>query len=198
LIDDIIIYEPKRFIGGENEAEKRQMGIDWINQKEKFSHFIMLDCDEYYQKKCFRNAQKCIINNHINGSVIHLTTYFKKPTLKIEGFDNYYVPFIHRLKPDSCCGTSVSYPYKVDPTRRINEKNVRLFSPNMIYMHHYSYVRANIHRKINNSSARYNLENTTIIDDYKNARAGYYLSNIYNKTLIAVENIFNINIDAEN
>jgi hypothetical protein len=117
-------------------------------------------------------------------------TYFKSPRYKLNKEEGYYVPFIHLLRHDTITG-AFRYPFHVDPTRKINETKVVLLDT---HMHHFSWVRKDIHRKINNSSAKKNILRGTLLKDYQNIDSnpeGYYLKD-YERTIILVENIFNI------
>jgi hypothetical protein len=62
-------------------------------------------------------------------------------------------------------------------------------------MHHFSYVRKNIERKINNSSARANILKSKLLEDYNNPEVGpgFYVQD-FKQRLIEVPNYFNINI----
>ena len=182
-------YEPNLNISGaENETNKRNKGLE-IAKHHNCSHFLHLDCDEYYEN--FAEAKQKFIDSGANGSVCKILTYFKKPTLRLENEDNYYVPFIHELIEITTAGNQ-DYPFYVDPTRKINEQNVVLLD---IYMHHFSWIRNNIERKFRNSSAKANIEKSDLLKDYYSdeTKSGYFLKD-YGQKLIEVENLFNINI----
>lgn len=174
-------------LGMKNEIAKRNIGIEMAKHL-RCTHFILMDTDEYYDDfgYCVKLFDQC---GH-RGSVCKLLTYFRHPTLRFENPDNYYVPFIHELNDNSITGNK-SYPFYVDPTRRINEIDVVELP---IYMHHFSYVRENIDRKLMNSSARNNI--IKIIDqikfDYENASPGFVVKSYNNQKLITVDNKFNI------
>lgn len=182
-------YEPQINKGGAwNEIQKRNIGLE-IAKENNCTHFLHLDCDEYYEN--FSEAKKQFIDSGAKGSVCKILTYFKKPTLRLENEDNYYVPFIHELKPDTIAGNT-EYPFYVDPTRKINESNVVLLH---VYMHHFSWIRKDIERKVRNSSAKANIEKSDLIKDYYSdeTKACYFLKD-YGQKLIEVENLFGINI----
>lgn len=120
-----------------------------------------------------------------HGSVCKMWTYFKKPTWRLENPENYYVPFIHRLTINTFVGPQ--YPFYVDRTRRVNQMDV-VELPFM--MHHYSWVRKDINRKVRNSSAK-NLSQH--LDEYNTAEVGRRLR-MYDQKLIEVPNYFNIDL----
>ena len=62
---------------------------------------------------------------------------------------------------------------------------------NEITMHHYSWLRKDYGKKIRNSTARANIEKSTIVQDLRLAKDGYFC-NFYGKKLYTVENRFNL------
>jgi hypothetical protein len=192
-LDKVIFhkYEPKLRTGFKNEINKRQKGIE-IAKQNNCTHFLHLDCDEYYDSQQFENAKLYCASNNIKGSVCKMWTYFKDPTFRLETPEGYHVPFIHELKTHTRTGHK-DYPFYVDPTRRINETNV-IELP--IMMHHFSWVRNDIYRKVNNSSAKSSLTKGTLLKDYYstnlwNSPEGYYIKD-FDKRITLVENKFNV------
>lgn len=184
----IIKYDPILEANGTyNERRKRNLGLD-IAREEKCTHFLHMDCDEYYED--FWKAKRDFRHSGAKGSVCELLTYFKLPTYRFENVDNYFVPFIHQLRNDTFAGQFSIYPFYVDPTRNINEKDVVKLESKM---HHFSWVRKNIERKVRNSSA--NLGNSQLLQNYNSPelKPGYYV-NDYHQKLIEVPNLFNIQI----
>jgi hypothetical protein len=174
-----------------NETQKRNAGIE-MARLSNCTHFLHLDCDEYYED--FAAAKQSYIDSGAYGSVVRLHTYFREPTWRLDVPENYFVPFIHKLSPYTIAGQR-GYPFHVDPTRRINEKNVVELP---VFMHHFSWVRQNIRRKAENSSARMNIEKGTILEDYDKLAhmdnpEGFYIRD-YDRHITQVENIFNIEI----
>lgn len=157
--------KPTSGTGFSNEAAKRNLGI---REARGFgaTHFMFMDCDEYYFD--FPRAKNIYIESGSAGSVCYILTYFRNPTLRHQGRDNYYVPFIHRLKYNTVTGVP-NYPFYVDPTRRINESDVALLD---VDMHHYSWVRKDIMRKVRNSSAKKHIERSNHIELYHTATEG--------------------------
>lgn len=190
--DNVVLhrYSPVIGSGAYNEKQKRNIGIE-IAALNHCTNFLHIDVDEYYEN--FGEAKQLYFNSGHDGSVCELFTYFKKPTLRFENADKYFVPFIHRLSHNTVAGDNrIQYPFHVDPTRRINTNDVVKLP---VFMHHFSYVRKDINRKLNNSSARNNFRHIqhVIMEDYENAAPGYYCKS-YHDRLIEVENKFNIQI----
>lgn len=184
----LIKYYPTQMAGQWNEIQKRNLGLD-AAKKNGCTHFIHLDTDEYYEN--FSSAKKLYVESGAEGSACRIFTYFKLPTLRFETEDGYFVPFIHKLLPETMAGNR-DYPFYVDRTRKINCKNVVLLP---IHMHHFSWIRKDIERKCRNSSAKNNISKGTMLSDYHNngVKEGFYVKD-YDKELINVENIFNIHI----
>ncbi len=171
--------------GTDNETKKRNIGLR-IAKECGATHFFFQDCDEMYSD--FSGAVDQYAGAGKEGSVCPIYTYFKLPTLRFEFPDNYYVPFVHKLTPITTAGMQ-EYPYYVDPTRRVNCKDVALLSEPM---HHFSYVRRDIVRKCRNSSARNNILKSGILEDYANAAPGRMVKDIFNQKLVEVPNKFGI------
>lgn len=184
-------YIPIQGIGGaSNERAKRNLGIKMAQELE-CTHFFHIDVDEYYED--FKTAKQLYLDSGRNGSACKLYTYFKDPTLRFENPDNYYVPFIHKLTPETTSGMVREYPFYVDPTRRINETDVVELP---IFMHHFSWVRRDIMRKVRNSSAKFNIERTTLVADYLSEATteGTLVRDYQNMRLVRVPNQFNIQL----
>jgi hypothetical protein len=187
----VLKYTPAFNAGAINETNKRNLGLE-VAKAEGCTHFLHMDTDEYYTD--FGKAKREYMRSGLNGSVCKIFTYFKKPEWRCDREDGYFVPFIHKLKPDSRCGR-YPYPFHVDPTRKVNETDVVLLDT---HMHHMSWVRANIERKCRNSSAKVNIERGTLLKDYydpelERSPDGFYIRD-WDRKITIVPNIFNIRI----
>jgi hypothetical protein len=112
-----VFYEPElQFGGGFNERTKRNLGIS-VARAHGATHFFHIDCDEFWED--FGQAKQMYENCGAAGSVCKMYTYFKHPTLRLENPDNYWVPFIHKMRDDTIAGFG-NYPFYVDPTRGVN------------------------------------------------------------------------------
>lgn len=186
-----------------NETLKRNYGLDEA-RRFGFTHFIMMDADEFYDPTEFLNEKKRIEENDLLGLVCRVKCYFKSPTLTI-GYDTTLVPFIHKITPGLRFEFNKNYPFawttlngvafterkqiRIDPTRSMNINSGVGWSD--ITMHHYSWVRSDIKKKIRNSTARMNIERSSIVKDYLNASPGYYCE-FYGKTLEETPNVFGL------
>lgn len=174
----------------DNETRKRNFGLEKARQL-GYTHFITADVDEFYEPE----KVKAFHVEH-RGTVVRSKVYFKSPTLTI-GYDTTLVPFIHTLTPSLQHVFNKQYPFafegraiRIDPTRMMNiTRDVVLLED--IVCQHYSYVRKDISLKIRNSTARTNIDRSTILEDLKNAAPGYFCG-FYQKTLQACDNPFGI------
>lgn len=189
----LYLYNPNlSILGMANEKIKRNIGLD-IAKSERCTHWFMNDVDEIYEN--FSKSKLQYVNSGCRGSVCQMFTYFKKPTLRLDGIEGYFIPFIHELDKDTAVG-NYPYPKYCDPTRRVfsdipfKDSDIILINEKV---HHFSWVRRDISLKINNSSARANIAKGKIADDYNNPNIGhgFYIRD-YGMKLIEVENLFNI------
>lgn len=181
------------------ETTKRNVGLQ-AAREHGYTHIITMDGDEFYTPSDLLNARNIIeADTSLNGIVVKSQVYFKRPDLTI-GLDTTLVPFIHKITPTLTYQMNRKYPYawvdnviRIDPTRQFNITSGVMMSKNII-MHHYSYVRKDLEIKIRNSSARGNIENSTIREDWANAKEGYFCK-FYGKTLTKCPNLFDLPLD---
>lgn len=188
----LLKYYPDQKLGGmQNECLKRNLGMR-VALRKGCTHYLHIDCDEFYED--FSLAKDMYLNAGHAGSVCRMETYFKKPTLKLDKPEDYFVPFIHELKPGTVVGDMTwwnpKYPFYVDPTRHANMTDVVELP---IFMHHYSWVRKDIGRKIRNSSANQNILNGTLHKDYdcSDVMPGFYVRD-YQRKLVEAPDLFNL------
>lgn len=191
---EIYLREPQVKNPSDSETDKRNYGL----QKAKelgYTHFLMMDADEFYEPEPFLKEKERFLNENLNGLVCASQVYFKSPKLTI-GLDTTRVTFIHKITPSLKFEFNRSFPYafhmgeiRIDPTRQLNINSGVEWSN--IIMHHYSYVRKDFEKKIRNSTARANIERSTIRQDLALAKEGYFC-NFYQKTLFRATVDFNI------
>lgn len=165
------------------ECKKRNMMLDAL-EKAGCSHSIVIDSDEFYDYEDFKRGKE-LIDSHDN---IHITYcqyvnyYNDYDRILLYPFDAY-VPFItesqYRYKFDTQDFTMAS-----DPTRRYQitmsdgqKKEFQLLNWNTVHMHHLSWIRKNIEKKLDNWSAKRYFENVEglrerILDRYYNWEVG--------------------------
>jgi hypothetical protein len=187
-------YKPNMFRNpGQHERNKRNIGLT-IARDYECTHFLHMDCDEYYMD--FVQLKSKYIASGSWKSVCNIHSYFKLPTLRLENLDNYFVPFIHLLRDDTIAGNTSQREYGayVDPTRTINGLNTNDAPPVIGTMHHFTWIRNDIMRKVRNSTAVNNIMKSNLIDDYNSpfTSKGTILKDYNNQKLISVPDHFNI------
>lgn len=204
LSHELIEYDKTHYVNWEprkgrpphdNETEKRNYGL-MAAIEFGASHILMCDVDEFYLTEDFNLEKERLYSSNLNGFVCGLRCYFGSPTLTI-GSEPTRVPFIMKVDRNTRFGFFKNFPFayersgipRIDPTRRLNIYGGVEWSD--VTMHHFSYVRRDISLKIDNSSARNNLLKSTVIDDFNNAKEGYFCK-YYQKTLIKCGNIFGL------
>lgn len=178
----------------QNERQKRQIGLNWA-LKLACTHYLFIDNDEYYERDAFARAKSDIETGGYDASACRMHSYFAKPIYRLEPIENYWVPFIGRLKPD--LKAWARFPVHVDPTRGAGPiERCYLFAEGDLMMHHYSYVRKDMRRKLRNSSAARNFGNINqLTKQIENWKPGFPLPNFLNHGVVEVPNLFSISID---
>lgn len=126
----------------EFERRKRQLGLTHC-LRQKCTHFLGMDVDEFYDGKEFSQAKLQILKNGWDRTAVRFINYVKVPTLH-RGYDSSRVPFICRLTSAATMGRS--FFVRCDPTRGINNggKKHHEFSTALIKMHHMETVRRDL------------------------------------------------------
>lgn len=185
-------YHPDLTISPQhNELKKRTVGLEMARDM-GCTHFLMMDNDEYYDTGDFAKARQQIAYEAYDTTACRLFTYYQQPTYRLEPMEGYYVPFICRLKPETRLG--FEFPVLADPTRRVQPAGkFYAFEPTELVMHHYSYVRNDLGRKLRNSSARRNLDNLEEkLAEHKTWQPGEPPVFFPNYTITTTNNLFNI------
>lgn len=201
LVDKIICYNTDLSSSPHfNELTKRNIGLNSCRDID-CSHMVMMDSDEFYIDSQLYDSKKLIENNDIDYSACRMFTYFKEPIYRIVPPEKYFVPFIHKIYNESEYILHHSYPVLVDPTRRLRGPYNKFhnFDMNEIVMHHYSFVRKDIRKKLTNSSAKCNIKNIEyyikLFNNWKPGQKNFHPANPKEfRDIEIVENIFDINI----
>lgn len=192
-----IPFEPdQRLPAQKNERAKRNFGLN-LARSAGATHFLNLDADEFYEPSEFLKEKERILKHDIAGAVCRTKVYFKRPDLTI-GYDTTLVPFIHKISPSLCFTWNPRYPYafegvkreiRIDPTRQMNPTFGIEWSE--ITMHHMSQVRPDIEKKIRNSTARFNIEGSSLVTDFELAKPGYFCE-FYGRHLEPCSDLFGL------
>jgi len=166
LYDDIVLFEPSFSLKPQkNETNKRNLGLSYA-RKNKCTHFMSIDCDEFYDIDQFENAKRVIIENNYKSTSCELVNYYHSSKYQIVAHKQY-VPFIFKITIFKKHKFAKPFPVYVDPTRVISDNNFYCFKSKELIMHHMSYVRKDyesIKNKLDNSPNK-NLY-TDVLDEY--------------------------------
>jgi len=158
LVDDLYMFENNNAIAiHQNQINKRNLGIE-LAKKAGCSHYMTVDCDEFYVTSEFQMLLEFHRKNPELISYLPLDAYYKdtkymiNPVGYMDGdlYVSGFFPVNYKLE--------MNYPLgiKVDPTRKVGAdvSLIRLFKKYDIKMHHLSYVRADIFQKVNNAPSK--------------------------------------------
>lgn len=139
LFDEIICFEPIFSLSPPiNETNKRNLGLELCKQND-CTHYMSIDCDEFYRVEQFINAKNKIIKNNYESTACELVNYFHNASNQMIEHKQY-VPFITKI-------TEINHEYRanfivtIDPTRIVPNKNQFCFHKDFLLMHHMSCVR---------------------------------------------------------
>lgn len=158
LIDDLEIFENDFSIPiHQNQLNKRNRGIE-IAKMRGCTHYMTVDCDEFYVPSEFKMMVDYHRENPELITYLPLVAYYKNTNYLINSSTymdgDLYVSGFFPVEYSLVMNHPLAI--KVDPTRKIGVDNslVRLFNMNEIKMHHLSYVRADLHQKVNNAPSK--------------------------------------------
>jgi hypothetical protein len=153
LVDEIFEYRPKVNKGGHhNEITKRNIGVS-LSLGEGCTHHMSMDSDEYYLLDEFKYMKKVVLEGNYDSSACQLQTYYKEPSYRLDPPEDYYVSLLYKIDNNSEYKMGSRLPVLVDPTRCMEPGNCKVFKRDEIEMHHLSYIRKDIRKKLQNSSA---------------------------------------------
>lgn len=184
LIDSVIWFEPEKFYEDDKvsgprliETDKRNFILDYLEFAEHCSHGLIIDSDEFYDREDFKRSK-----DYINSSPeIHVTycqyiNYYRDYKHLLVWPYYCYVPFISEISFRFNFKNG-SFDKPSDPTRRYllegNNKIYHLMPYTMVKMHHLSWIRKDITRKIDSWSSKQLFANVrglkeAIIERYTN------------------------------
>mgnify|MGYP005995399967 CR=1 FL=1 len=205
LVDEVYHYEPEILMKGnevdfesgwKNEICKRNIGLE-LCRENGCDYYMTLDCDELYDHKEFDYAFNEVIKNDHDTSFSLLRTFYKDAEHELSPPEKHYQPFIYKIREGVYFEFNDKYPVFVDGTKRMETFNPRIFKRDEIEQYHYAYVRNNIRRKVENSSAQTNKQmKESVIFHYDNWKSGdvAYMIGLQMYNLVKVKNKFGIKI----
>jgi len=170
LIDELFEYNPRINNGGHfNEITKRNIGLS-LSEGFGCTHHMGMDSDEFYTDEQFKYMKKIMDEGDWDSSACQMSTYYKESIYQLDPKEEYYVTLPFKIKQGKEFIMGHPFPVLVDPTRRVEPGNCRIFTRDEIEMHHMSFVRKNLSVKLNNSSAKSSFSEKIplIVDHYSN------------------------------
>lgn len=139
----------------ENERRKLQRMLEFAKSRGA-THWILLAADHFYTTQEFKRMKEKTEKMDIDVTLTKMYTYYKKPTWRLDGIEDYYMPFICKLNSDTKVVKENKYPFRVDPSVRVDADTFHAFDQSDIMLHHYSMVRTDIEGKFRNAAAGQN------------------------------------------
>lgn len=187
-IDEIIWFEPEDFHIDKGKAaprmietDKRNFVLDYLEFVKNCSHSLIIDSDEFYDHDDFKRAID-IINTHndIHVTYCQYVNYYRDYRHTLIWPFLAYVPFITESKYRFSFANG-SFDKPSDPTRRYYladaNSTYHIMPYEVIKMHHLSWIRLDITKKIKSWSAKKYFEDVqgleeAILDRYYNYKEG--------------------------
>ncbi len=176
LIDQLYLYTPDRAnTGGEISSIKRNIGLELCRQHGCNYHMSM-DADEFYTDKQFIFMKEEMLRGDYGTGYCRQIQYYKDAIYVLKSPERNYVPTIEKITPNTKYVYYIPCPVDVSPERKTNnvaenELPYRIFKRSECEMHHMTFIRKDIAKKIRNSSLdkAFSSElSNKVADHYKN------------------------------
>lgn len=197
LADELVLYEPDLKLSTKsNELRIRNLGLQ-KSRDAGCTHHISADADEFYVPEQLEYAMRVMEDGGFDSSLVLNETYYKQPTWLIRPNQGFLVSLIHPVGVEY--DNKADFHNGIDETRRLTSKaKCRQFSPEEFVVHHMSYVRKNLHRKmLNNSNGFLQFDLTkflAVYDKYELGGRVMTIPDFRNRKTVEVPNRFNITI----
>ena len=197
LIDELLFFEPDLSLPpGINETNKRNVGLE-AARRAGCKYFLTLDADEFFEAEPFREALDYVMRNSITHSACNQVGYTDIDCRKSLPAD-WFVPFAYRISRGEKFVHNAfgETPWLIDPTKKIPiTSESRICFIGQVIMHHYSGVRKNLDRKIENSSASLTPQMTQANKDRAEQGRREVESGLLSGNYVKVPNRFGIRIE---
>jgi len=169
LIDQAIFFEPNLSKSPkENELQLRNIGLQ-ASRDHNCTHHISFDVDEFILSDQLKYAKETFGDN--DYSIIENLYYYKRPTWQMTPVKNNQVSFIHPVTAEY--SMIRKYPYRIEITRRVTPHDkCRVYMQDECVMHHMTYVRKNMEKKLRNSVTGYLYKIDKFVDDFNKYQLG--------------------------
>lgn len=175
------------------ETDKRNFILDYLENTAKCSHSLVIDSDEFYDKEDFEYAKNLLDKDEsARVSYCQYINYYRDYSHVLVWPFLAYVPFItessFRFHFENGTFTLPS-----DPTRRyVTDSSVtpKVLAFDIIKMHHLSWIRIDIEKKLHNWSAKRYFQK----DELHNAILNRYYNYVDGQNAIITFNVPNYNV----
>ena len=175
------------------ETDKRNFILDYLENTAKCSHSLVIDSDEFYDKEDFEYAKNLLDKDEsARVSYCQYINYYRDYSHALVWPFLAYVPFItessFRFHFENGTFTLPS-----DPTRRyVTDSSVtpKILAFDIIKMHHLSWIRIDIEKKLHNWSAKRYFQK----DELHNAILNRYYNYVDGQNAIITFNVPNYNV----
>lgn len=197
LVDELLYYETDLSIHHkENELRLRNMGLE-ASRRAGCTHHISADVDEFYKPNEVVYAKQVMEDGDFDFSIVQYVTYYKEPTYVIIGEAITMVTFIHPINNEY--RVFKEFPFKIEDTRRLSRyEKYKVFTRDEIAIHHMSYVRKDIRKKLENSDNGRFYKINQFVDGFNKYKLGDRLCitpDFINRRTKEVPNTFNITFE---
>lgn len=153
IVDNVFCYEPNLTNGGyHNELTKRNIGLE-LCLYNGCDYFMSIDSDEFYKKEQLIWLKEVLNGSDYDSVFCKMMTYYKTGEYVLDPPEEYFVPVMYKVNNQSKFVFGVKTPVLVDPTRSMSVTNPLICDREQLQMHHFSYVRDNLYKKLENSSS---------------------------------------------
>ena len=136
-----------------NEMNKHNFMLQ-IAKVRGATHYILMATDHFYKPSEFSRAKEVCEIMDYDVTFTDMYTYYKHPVWQLFPIENYSMPFICKMLPETQFERVPQYPVKVDPSIQVNTCGKWYkFNEKDIMMHHYSMIRDDIENKFRNAAA---------------------------------------------
>ena len=116
---------------------------------------FFMDCDEFYVRDQFEYMKETIVKGGYESAACLYCFYYKDSIYQVSPKEKKYVSTIYKINEKTkFVYRSKKAPVPIDPTRKTNNSKYIVFKRSEVEMHHMSFVRKDIRKKLMSSSAR--------------------------------------------
>jgi hypothetical protein len=163
LVDELYLYEPDiANTGGENasinETRKRNIGLELCRQH-GCNYHMTIDADEFYTDEQFKFMKKEMEDGDYGTGYCQHIQYYYDSIYRLKYPERQFISTIEKIDPNTKYVYKIPCIVPIDPTRKTNnvlenKLSYRIFTRSECQMHHMSFVRKNIKKKLWNHSSK--------------------------------------------